>query len=83
MARVRRGQSKQTRTPGPQAAAEPAAQNDHRQAGTVETDRSRLVNELERDLDRILFRIMSEGGMPEIERQVRLCRRLLILGSPE
>jgi hypothetical protein len=73
------------------AAAEPAHQNGRAAAATVaaapaqvrEGERSTLLDELERDLDRILFRIMSEGGMPEIERQIRLCRRLLILGNPE
>jgi hypothetical protein len=69
--------------PAPPATPEPAAQNDRRAAELPETDRSRLVDELERDLDRILFRVMSAGGMPEIERQIRLCRRLLILGSAE
>jgi hypothetical protein len=85
MARARSGQAKQNRLPGPAAAPEPAApaRNDHPTAEAPDTDRIRLMSELERDLDRILFRVMAAGGMPEVERQIRLCRRLLILGSPE
>jgi hypothetical protein len=88
MARRRSGPSKRTEIPSapapPPAPVAPAVLKDDAKAAEVpETGRRKLVDELERELDRILFRIMSEGGMPEIERQIRLCRRLLILGSAE
>ena len=81
MARRRSGPSKPIETPSAQASTEPAPLNSHPKAEASQTDHSKLVDELERDLDRILFRVMSAGGMPELERQIRLCRRLLILGS--
>jgi hypothetical protein len=83
MARPRSAQSKRAKTQSPPASTEPAPLADPPPADSPATVCSKLVDELERDLDRILFRIMSEGGMPEIERQIRLCRRLLILGSRE
>jgi hypothetical protein len=87
MARRHSGPSKRTEIPGapapPPAPIAPAVLKDDGKAELPETGRRKLVDELERELDRILFRIMSEGSMPEIERQLRLCRRLLILGSAE
>jgi hypothetical protein len=95
MARPRSGPRKRTRTlsapasaePAPAPAPAPAPLNDHPRAGVEApgTERSKLVDELERDLDRILFRVMGAGDLPELEHQLRLCRRLLILGmgSPE
>ncbi|HEX8204176.1 MAG TPA: hypothetical protein VF590_27105 [Isosphaeraceae bacterium] len=44
-------------------------------------DRGRLIEELEGDLDRLLFRVMSLGGLTEVEDLLRRSRRLLILGS--
>ena len=44
-------------------------------------DPSQHLDELERDLDRILFRVMDLGDLPEVEAQIRRCRRLLILGG--
>jgi hypothetical protein len=83
MARRRSRPSKPTETPSAPTTTEPAPLNSHPKAEVSRTDpdHSKFVDELERDLDRILFRIMSAGGMPELERQIRLCRRLLILGS--
>jgi hypothetical protein len=83
MARRRSGPSKPIETPSAPASTEPAPLNSHPKAEASQTDHSKLVDELERDLDRILFRVISAGGMPELERQIRLCRRLLILGSLE
>ena len=62
-------------TPGP------GPQNGSPAAEVASPARAEFIDELERDLDRILFRVMREGNMPELEHQVRLCRRLLIVGS--
>jgi hypothetical protein len=38
-----------------------------------------VIEELEAGLDRILFRVMDMSDMPDVERQIRRCRRLLVL----
>jgi hypothetical protein len=43
--------------------------------------RAGVFDELESDLDRVLFRVMSIGNMPEVERLIRHCRRIVIRGS--
>jgi hypothetical protein len=42
--------------------------------------RERLAEELEADLDRILFKVMDAGDMPALERLIRQTRRVLIVG---
>ena len=44
-------------------------------------DRGRTIQDLEGDLDRILFQVMGLGGLAEVEELIRRSRRLLILGS--
>jgi hypothetical protein len=44
-------------------------------------DRGRVIEELEGDLDRLLFRVMNLGGLTEVEELLRRSRRILILGS--
>src|SRR4051812_1724220 len=44
-------------------------------------DRARVFDDLEADLDRVLFRVMAIGEMPEVERLIRQCRRVVILAS--
>jgi hypothetical protein len=60
----------------------PASGNGTLSAGVRTPDHEALIAELERDLDRILFRVMGLGDRPELERQIRRCRRTLILGEP-
>jgi hypothetical protein len=43
--------------------------------------RAGVLDELESDLDRVLFRVMSIGNMPEVERLIRYCRRIVIRGG--
>ena len=43
--------------------------------------RAGVLDELESDLDRVLFRVMSLGNMPEVERLIRYCRRIVIRGG--
>jgi len=45
------------------------------------TGRSRVFEELERDLDRVIFRVMSMEGLSEVEGLLRRSRRLLVLAS--
>jgi hypothetical protein len=44
-------------------------------------DRDQVIQDLEGDLDRILFQVMGLGGLAEVEELIRRSRRLLILGS--
>jgi hypothetical protein len=37
----------------------------------------RIIAELEKDIDRLIFRLMSVGGMEEVEDELRKARRLL------
>jgi hypothetical protein len=41
--------------------------------------RSRALESLEGDLDRLLFSVMDLGGLPEVEHLIRRTRRLVIL----
>lgn len=43
--------------------------------------RGRALEELERDLDQLLFRVMEIGGLAEVEEGIRRSRRLVILAS--
>jgi hypothetical protein len=43
--------------------------------------RERVLDELEADFDRLLFRLMDLGGMTEVEDALRRARRLLILSG--
>jgi hypothetical protein len=66
-----------TPTPSPTAPA-----NGKARVMAFEPIPDKVHTELELDLDRILFRVMGIGGLPEVECQLRHCRRLLILGPP-
>jgi hypothetical protein len=53
----------------------------HTQPAETSEVRAGVFDELESDLDRVLFRVMSIGNMPEVERLIRHCRRIVIRGS--
>jgi len=44
-------------------------------------ERGKAMEDLEGDLDRLLFRVMSLGRLPEVEDALRRARRLLVIGS--
>jgi uncharacterized protein len=46
-------------------------------------DRTQALEELERDLDRIVFRLRGLGGLPEVENWLRRARRGVILASAD
>jgi hypothetical protein len=65
------------------SAEQPAAPEDAQIASVppLPCSRERLTEELEADLDRILFKVMDAGDLPALERMIRETRRLLILGG--
>jgi hypothetical protein len=44
-------------------------------------DRSRLLEEIESDIDRMIFRLIGAGGLHEVEAALRRLRRELVLLS--
>jgi hypothetical protein len=42
------------------------------------TDRTRLLEEVETEIDRLIFRLMSAGGLAEVEDTLRAARRRLV-----
>jgi hypothetical protein len=42
------------------------------------TDRTRLLEEVEGEIDRLIFRLMSVGGLAEVEDALRAARRRLV-----
>ena len=42
-------------------------------------DRGRVLEDLEVDLDRLIFRVMGLGGLTEVEAGLRRARRAIIL----
>jgi hypothetical protein len=46
------------------------------------TDRTRALEELEADFDRLMAKVMSFGGTQDVEEALRRARRLLVLGNP-
>lgn len=67
-----------TATPTARSHAQPAESSDLPATSEV---RAGVLDELESDLDRVLFRVMSIGNMPEVERLIRHCRRIVIRGG--
>jgi hypothetical protein len=47
------------------------------------TNRGRVVEEIEGDIDRLIFKMIALGGLEEIEDELRKVRRRLILGQGE
>jgi hypothetical protein len=45
--------------------------------GQPRGDRSTVLNDLEADIDRLIFKSMAIGDLPEIEDSLRKARRLL------
>jgi len=43
------------------------------------TDRARVLEDLESEIDRLIFRIMGMEELPEVEEALRRARRLLVL----
>src|SRR5205823_3028260 len=68
--------SARTRGNGAPTSAEAASA-----AATGAEDRGQAIEELEGDVDRLLFRVMNVGGLDAVEDLLRRSRRLLILGS--
>lgn len=44
------------------------------------SSRAHILEELEGDVDRLLFKVMGVGGLSEVEDALRKARRLLVLG---
>jgi hypothetical protein len=81
-------QTRRRRTEPSAQAAEPTRSRDNgtpAEAASASAngggDRGRVIEELEGDLDRLLFRVMNLGGLTEVEELLRRSRRILILGS--
>ncbi len=49
----------------------------------MDLDRGRVLDEVERDLDRLLFRVARLGDLPEVERHLRQARRRVVRASDE
>jgi hypothetical protein len=45
---------------------------------SVQEPENRVLEELEDDVDRLIFRVMAVGGMPAVEETLRRARRVLI-----
>jgi hypothetical protein len=67
------------RTAGADSTAESAAETP--KPLDKRTNRGRVVAELEGDIDRVIFKLMSVGGLEEIEDGLRNVRRRLILSQ--
>jgi hypothetical protein len=70
LARKRRRRSGKGRTNG--TAPEATAERKPRSAS-----RDKALDEIEGDIDRLIFKLMGVGGMEEIEHELRKVRRLL------
>jgi hypothetical protein len=78
----KKGRAKSSpRTTGADRTAEPVAEApkplDRR------TNRGRVIEEVESDIDRLIFKLMGVGGMETIEDELRKVRRRLILSQGE
>jgi hypothetical protein len=62
-----------------QSNGEPASSA--RQDRPSRSERGRLIDEIEGDIDRLIFRLMSVGGMAEVEDVLRNARRQLVVLS--
>jgi hypothetical protein len=46
------------------------------------TNRGRIIEEVESDIDRLIFKLIAVGGMETIEDELRKVRRLLYRSEP-
>ena len=83
--------SRSGRRPARAVATKPraAADRDHgprngegnRHVALPESDRDRTLEQLEAEIDRILFQVMALDGLSEVEEALRRGRRLLVLAA--
>lgn len=60
---------------GKKRGRKPKIQTDAAAAPTASN--AKLLTEIEADLDRLLFKVMNRGGLPEVEEAIRKTRRAL------
>jgi hypothetical protein len=75
--RTRKRRGRKPRSAAPSRAPARAAQATARSSRAVSVGRNRLLADIEAEIDRLLFKVMDFGRLPEIEESLRRTRRLL------
>lgn len=75
------GLTGQRRSGNGAGSAEEAASKGRETTSAQAGERSKALESLEGDLDRLLFQVMGLGSLPDVEEALRRARRLVVLGS--